>query len=130
MCICIVFDVPVKDSQQHLNVLRGLALQLQDIVYQENQKCWGKPLGSTNLWQENVETIKRIQRLVNQIEIQEVNCIAIIILLFLFKTITTTLYIIHTKNAKSFQLESHYNIIIYCNYKARISFIKLNVNPF
>lgn len=63
----------VSDSQQHLNVLRGLALQLQHIVYQENQKCWGKPLGSSNLWQEHVETIKRIQLLANQIEIREVS---------------------------------------------------------
>lgn len=75
----LYFHIPVKDSQQHLNVLRGLALQLQHIVYQENQKCWGKPLGSTNLWQEHVETIKRIQRLANQIEIKEVNHLAIIL---------------------------------------------------
>lgn len=66
------FLIPVSDSQQHLNVLRGLALQLQHIVYQENQKCWGKPLGSSNLWQEHVETIKRIQEVANQIEIREV----------------------------------------------------------
>lgn len=64
---------PVSDSQQHINVLRGLSLQLQHIVYQENQKCWGKPLGSSNLWQEHVETIKRIQQLANQIEIKEVS---------------------------------------------------------
>lgn len=60
----------VNDSQQHINVLRGLALQLQNIVYQENQKCWGKPLGSTNLWQEHVETIKRIQTVASQIAIK------------------------------------------------------------
>ncbi|XP_054734290.1 F-box only protein 32 [Anastrepha obliqua] len=69
----IVEDVAthVNDSQQHLNVLRGLVIQLQDIVSQESQKCWGKPLGSTNLWQEHIETIKRIQTVASQIEIKE-----------------------------------------------------------
>lgn len=61
----------VNDSQQNFNVLRGLTTQLQHIVNQENQKCWGKPLGSMNLWQEHVETIKRIESLTSQIEIKE-----------------------------------------------------------
>ncbi|KAL5292630.1 FBXO32 family protein [Megaselia abdita] len=61
----------VNDNQQNINVLRGLALQLQDIVNQENQKCWGKPLGSPNLWNENVRTIKRIQSITSQIKIKE-----------------------------------------------------------
>lgn len=69
----LFFCFTVNDSQQNINVLRGLALQLQHIVYQENQKCWGKPLGSTNLWQEHVETIKRIQTVASQIEIKEVS---------------------------------------------------------
>lgn len=66
------FSFPVNDNQQNINVLRGLALQLQDIVNQENQKCWGKPLGSPNLWNENVRTIKRIQSITSQIKIKEV----------------------------------------------------------
>ncbi|BFF97304.1 F-box only protein 32 [Drosophila madeirensis] len=61
----------VNDSQQHPNVLRGLALKLDQIVNQENQKCWGKPLGSTYLWKEHMATIKRIQRVASQIEIRE-----------------------------------------------------------
>uniref|UniRef100_T1GI63 F-box domain-containing protein n=1 Tax=Megaselia scalaris TaxID=36166 RepID=T1GI63_MEGSC len=61
----------VNDNQQNINVLRGLVLQLQDIVNQENQKCWGKPLGSPNLWNENVRTIKRIQSITSQIKIKE-----------------------------------------------------------
>ncbi|XP_068142161.1 F-box only protein 32 [Drosophila tropicalis] len=60
----------VNDSQQHLNVLRGLALKLDHIVDQEKQKCWGKPLGSTYLWQEHVATIKRINDVANQIQIR------------------------------------------------------------
>lgn len=60
----------VCDSQQNLNVLRGLAMQLQSIVNQENQKCWGKPLGSQNLWKAHVKTIQRIQKIASQIEIQ------------------------------------------------------------
>lgn len=63
----------VSDSQQNINVLRGLVLQLQKIVSQENQKCWGKPLGSEILWKGHVETIQRIQDMATQIKIKEVN---------------------------------------------------------
>uniref|UniRef100_A0A0K8TPF9 Putative f-box n=1 Tax=Tabanus bromius TaxID=304241 RepID=A0A0K8TPF9_TABBR len=63
--------VHVIDSQQNLNVLRGLAIQLQDLVNRENQKCWGKPLGSQSLWQSHVQTIQRIQSIVSQLQIQE-----------------------------------------------------------
>lgn len=40
----------VNDSKQNINTLRGLVEQLSQLVEQENQKCWGKPLGSGNLW--------------------------------------------------------------------------------
>ncbi|XP_055383548.1 F-box only protein 32 isoform X2 [Condylostylus longicornis] len=59
----------VSDSQQNINVLRGLVIQLQQIVNQENQKCWGKPLGSQNLWLEHKQTIERIQSMTSQIQI-------------------------------------------------------------
>lgn len=62
----------MSDSQQNFNVLRGLAVQLQKIVNQENQKCWGKPLGSPTLWKGHVETIQRIQEMASQIQIREV----------------------------------------------------------
>lgn len=62
----------VSDSQQNINILRGLAIQLQKIVNQENQKCWGKPLGSEILWKGHVETIQRIQQMATQIKINEV----------------------------------------------------------
>ncbi|XP_031640412.1 F-box only protein 32 [Contarinia nasturtii] len=61
----------VSDSQQNINILRGLAMQLQKIVNQENQKCWGKPLGSEILWKGHVETIQRIQDMATQIKIKE-----------------------------------------------------------
>lgn len=61
----------VSDSQQNLNVLRGLVNQLQDLLNQENQKCWGKPLGSQTLWRGNVQTIQRIQAIANKIIINE-----------------------------------------------------------
>lgn len=64
----------MSDSQQNINVLRGLVLQLQKIVSQENQKCWGKPLGSEILWKGHVETIQRIQEMATQIKITEVIC--------------------------------------------------------
>lgn len=68
----IVCCIAVSDSQQNFNVLRGLAIQLQKIVNQENQKCWGKPLGSEILWKGHVETIERIQQMATQIKIKEV----------------------------------------------------------
>lgn len=61
----------VSDSQQNINILRGLAMQLQKIVNQESQKCWGKPLGSPSLWNENVQTIQRIQDIASHIKIRE-----------------------------------------------------------
>lgn len=67
----LLFSFTVNDSQQHPNVLRGLALKLEHLVNQENQKCWGKPLGSTYLWQEHMARIKRIQLVASQIEIRE-----------------------------------------------------------
>lgn len=48
-------------------------MQLQRIVNQENQKCWGKPLGSQTLWKGHVETIQRIQEMASQIQIKEVD---------------------------------------------------------
>uniref|UniRef100_A0A2M4ANT3 Putative f-box n=1 Tax=Anopheles triannulatus TaxID=58253 RepID=A0A2M4ANT3_9DIPT len=61
----------VSDSQQNINVLRGLVQQLRALLNQENQKCWGKPLGSQSLWAEHVQTIQRIQDIASQIEIRE-----------------------------------------------------------
>lgn len=48
-------------------------MQLQKIVRQENQKCWGKPLGSQSLWNGHVQTIKRIQDMASHVTINEVN---------------------------------------------------------
>lgn len=62
--------IHVSDSKQHINTLRGLVDQLRQLVEQENQKCWGKPLGSQNLWVAHLETIERIQNIASQIDIQ------------------------------------------------------------
>lgn len=48
-------------------------MQLQKIVRQENQKCWGKPLGSQSLWNGHVQTIKRIQDMASHVTIDEVS---------------------------------------------------------
>ncbi len=48
-------------------------MQLQKIVRQENQKCWGKPLGSQSLWNGHVQTINRIQDMASHVTINEVN---------------------------------------------------------
>ncbi|CAO1423012.1 unnamed protein product [Diamesa hyperborea] len=61
----------VSDSKQNINILRGLVDQLLHLVEQENQKCWGKPLGSQNLWIAHLQTIERIQNIASQIDCQE-----------------------------------------------------------
>lgn len=71
--LIFIYFFLVSDSQQNINVLRGLTLQLQKLVSQENQKCWGKPLGSEILWKGHVETIQRIQQMATQIQITEVS---------------------------------------------------------
>lgn len=60
----------VSTSKQHISTLRGLVLQLRQLVEQENQKCWGKPIGSQNLWITHLQTIERIQNIADQIEIE------------------------------------------------------------
>lgn len=62
--------IHVSDSKQNINTLRGLVDQLRQLVDQENQKCWGKPLGSQNLWVNHLQTIERIQNIASQIDIQ------------------------------------------------------------
>lgn len=81
----------MSDSQQNINILRGLAIQLQKIVNQENQKCWGKPLGSEILWKGHVETIQRIQQMATQIKIKEV-CIIYFLLTFLIGAVFAHLF--------------------------------------
>lgn len=61
----------VNESQQNLNVLRAMVLQLKELILLEEKKCWGKPLGSPNLWQSHVETITRIEGIANGISIRE-----------------------------------------------------------
>lgn len=48
-------------------------MQLQKIVSQENQKCWGKPLGSQSLWDGHLQTIQRIQEMASHVQISEVS---------------------------------------------------------
>lgn len=63
----------VSENQQNINILRGLVQQLRSLMNQENQKCWGKPLGSQSLWDEHVQTIERIQEIASQIQIKSVS---------------------------------------------------------
>lgn len=41
------------------------------MILLEEKKCWGKPLGSPNLWQSHVQTITRIETIANGINIRE-----------------------------------------------------------
>jgi hypothetical protein len=65
-----VFCRAVWRSQQNPQVLRKLMLQLEALV-----ECavWGRPLGSTTLWQNNLATINRIITLANRLQIQQVS---------------------------------------------------------
>lgn len=60
----------VSTSKCHISTLRGLVVQLRQLVEQENQKCWKSALGSKQMWTNHLQTIERIQNIADQIEIE------------------------------------------------------------
>ncbi|XP_066992260.1 F-box only protein 32 isoform X1 [Anabrus simplex] len=58
----------VSASQQNIHMLNKLLHQLQVMV---DCACWGRPLGSTVLWEQHLRTIKRILSIANRIQIRE-----------------------------------------------------------
>lgn len=61
--------VSVSASQQNIHLLNKLLRQLQVMI---DCACWGRPLGSTQLWENHLVTINRILAIANRIQIREV----------------------------------------------------------
>lgn len=58
----------VSISQQNIHMLNNLLRQLKIMI---DCACWGKPLGSTQLWENHLVTINRILSIANRIQIRE-----------------------------------------------------------
>ncbi|KAG8233514.1 hypothetical protein J437_LFUL011675 [Ladona fulva] len=60
----------VSASQQNIHLLRGLLTQLR-LMREDCTSCWGRPLGSTTLWERHLSTINRILNIAARIQIRE-----------------------------------------------------------
>uniref|UniRef100_A0A1B6D9G8 F-box domain-containing protein n=1 Tax=Clastoptera arizonana TaxID=38151 RepID=A0A1B6D9G8_9HEMI len=58
----------VSASQQNIHLLNKLLRQLRSMI---DCACWGRPLGSTQLWENHLVTINRILAIANRIQIRE-----------------------------------------------------------
>jgi len=61
----------VSTRQENIQVLRGLLEQLKEVV---ECACWGRPLGSTKLWEAHLRTIDRITSIASCIRITQNEC--------------------------------------------------------
>lgn len=59
----------VSVSQQNIHMLNKLLGQLRVMI---DCACWGRPLGSTLLWESHLRTINRILTIASRIQIREV----------------------------------------------------------
>ncbi|XP_053200555.1 F-box only protein 25-like isoform X2 [Panonychus citri] len=59
----------VASNQQNIHVLHTLLHDLKKIM--KRYYCWGRPLGSTLLWEQHLQTIEKICEMANTIEIKE-----------------------------------------------------------
>ncbi|RZF39570.1 hypothetical protein LSTR_LSTR001091 [Laodelphax striatellus] len=58
----------VSASQQNIHLLNKLLRQVQMMI---DCACWGRPLGSSQLWENHLATINRILAIANRIQIRE-----------------------------------------------------------
>ncbi|KAL1129242.1 hypothetical protein AAG570_013771, partial [Ranatra chinensis] len=58
----------VSTSQQNPQLLRKLLLQLRALV---DCTCWGRPIGSTQLWRNHLATINRVITIANHLQIHQ-----------------------------------------------------------
>lgn len=64
----------VASSQQNIYILHTLLHDLKKIM--KKYYCWGRPLGSTLLWEQHLRTIEKICQLADHIEIKQVSSLA------------------------------------------------------
>lgn len=61
----------VWSNKRNIHVIRNLLDELKQTI--QKYYCWGRPIGSSLLWQQHFETIERISQIVNGIEISPVS---------------------------------------------------------
>ncbi|KAI1284972.1 F-box only protein 32 [Halotydeus destructor] len=59
----------VANNQQNIHILHTLLFDLKQIM--NKYYCWGRPLGSTILWEQHLQTVEKICQMANTIEIKE-----------------------------------------------------------
>lgn len=57
----------VASNKQNIHVIRELLVELREIV--DKYLCWGRPLGSSQLWEQHLRTMERICDMTDAIEI-------------------------------------------------------------
>jgi hypothetical protein len=68
----------VASNQQNIHILHTLLHDLKKIM--RKYYCWGRPLGSTLLWEKHLSTIEKICEMANDIKIKEVSlCVCLIV---------------------------------------------------
>ncbi|KAI2800505.1 F-box only protein 32 [Blomia tropicalis] len=58
----------VATNKQNIHVIRELLVELREIV--DKYLCWGRPLGSTALWEQHLRTMERICEMTDAIQIE------------------------------------------------------------
>ena len=61
----------VASNQQNIHVLHTLLYDLKKIM--KKYYCWGRPLGSTILWEQHLQTLEKICQMANTIAIKQVS---------------------------------------------------------
>ncbi|XP_054153074.1 F-box only protein 32-like [Oppia nitens] len=59
----------VASNQQNIHILQTLLYDLKKIM--KKYYCWGRPQGSTRLWEQHLKTMERICNMANTIQIKE-----------------------------------------------------------
>lgn len=61
----------VSANKRNINVIRNLLADIKQTI--QKYSCWGRPIGSSALWQQHFETIERISQIVDEIELSPVS---------------------------------------------------------
>ena len=67
---CLANNAAVASNQQNVHVLHTLLDDLKKMI--NNYYCWGRPLGSTQLWEQHLQTLEKICQKAASIEIKQV----------------------------------------------------------
>lgn len=57
----------VSNNKRNIHVLKNLLRELKETI--QKYYCWGRPIGSSQLWQQHFDTIERISQMVDGIEL-------------------------------------------------------------